>query len=73
MIEDDGFETVVGLNPQKKKVYTVRVEGVVVRDIRVEAENSAVASRLARSEFVVQLGGNKDALHVDDIFKEGDA
>ena len=73
MIEDDGFETVVGLNPQKKKVYTVQVEGVVVRDIRVEAENSAVAARMARSEFIVQLGGNKDALHVNDIFKEGDA
>lgn len=73
MIEDDGFETVVGLNPQKKKVYTVQVEGVVVRDIRVEAENPAVAARMARSEFVIQLGGNKDALHVNDIFKEGDA
>ena len=41
MIEDDGFETVIGLDPQKKKTYNVEVEGVVKRVFRVEAANSA--------------------------------
>jgi hypothetical protein len=68
MIEDDGFETVVGL--QKKKTYSVEVEGVVTRVFRVEAESSARASELARSEFIVNLGGNKDAVFVNDVWKD---
>jgi hypothetical protein len=68
MIEDDGFETVVGL--PKKKVYNVEVEGVVTRIFRIEAENSAKASELARSEFIINLGGNKDAVFVNDVWKE---
>jgi len=68
MIEDDGFETVVGL--PKKKVYNVEVEGVVTRIFRIEAENSAKASELARSEFIINLGGNKDALFVNDVWKD---
>ena len=68
MIEDDGFETVVGL--PKKKVYNVEVEGVVTRIFRIEAENSAKASELARSEFIVNLGGNKDAVFVNDVWKD---
>lgn len=71
MIEDDGFETVIGLDPQKKKIYNVEVEGVVKRVFRVEASNSAMASRLARSEFVIEFGGtDRDALHVGDIWKD---
>jgi len=68
MIEDDGFETVVGL--PKKKVYNVEVEGVVTRIFRIEAENGARASELARSEFIVNLGGNKDAVFVNDVWKD---
>ena len=68
MIEDDGFETVVGL--PKKKVYNVEVEGVVTRIFRIEAENSAKASELARSEFIINLGGNKDAVFVSDVWKD---
>jgi hypothetical protein len=68
MIEDDGFETVVGL--PKKKVYNVEVEGVVTRIFRIEAENSAKASELARSEFIINLGGNKDAVFVNDVWKD---
>jgi len=68
MIEDDGFETVVGL--PKKKVYNVEVEGVVTRIFRIEAENSAKASALARSEFIISLGGNKDAVFVSDVWKD---
>jgi len=68
MIEDDGFETVVGL--PKKKVYNVEVEGVVTRVFRIEAENSAKASELARSEFIINLGGNKDAVFVNDVWKD---
>ena len=68
MIEDDGFETVVGL--PKRKVYNVEVEGVVTRIFRIEAENSAKASELARSEFIINLGGNKDAVFVNDVWKE---
>ena len=64
MIEDDGFETVIGLDPQKKKTYNVEVEGVV-------AANSAMASRLARSEFIIEFGGtDRDELFVGDIWKE---
>jgi len=70
MIEDDGFETVYGLPTGHKKVYAVEVEGVVTRIYRVEAENSAKASQLARSEFVIALGGNKDAVHVNDVWKD---
>lgn len=71
MIEDDGFETVIGLDPQKKKTYNVEVEGVVKRVFRVEAANSAMASRLARSEFIIEFGGtDRDELHVGDIWKE---
>lgn len=66
MIEDDGFETVVGLG---KKSYSVEVEGVVTRVFEVEAENSAKASELARSEFLIELGGKKDALHVNDVWR----
>jgi len=68
MIEDDGFETVVGL--PKKKFYNVEVEGVVTRTYRVESVNSAMASHMARSEFIMEFGGNKDALHVNDVWKE---
>ena len=68
MIEDDGFETVVGL--PKKKTYSVEVEGVVTRTYRVNATNAVMASHMARSEFIVEFGGNKDALHVNDIWKE---
>jgi hypothetical protein len=68
MIEDDGFETVVGL--PKRKVYNVEVEGVVTRIYRVEAANSAKASELARSEFIIDLGGNKDAVYVNDVWKD---
>ena len=71
MIEDDGFETVIGLDPQKKKTYNVEVEGVVKRVFRVEAANSAMASRLARSEFIIEFGGtDRDELFVGDIRKE---
>ena len=71
MIEDDGFETVIGLDPQKKKTYNVEVEGVVKRVFRVEAANSAMASRLARSEFIIEFGGTDRAeLFVGDIWKE---
>lgn len=72
MIEDDGFETVIGLDPQKKKTYNVEVEGVVKRVFKVEAANSAMASRLARSEFIIEFGGtDRDELFVGDIWKEG--
>ena len=71
MIEDDGFETVIGLDPQKKKTYNVEVEGVVKRVFRVQAANSAMASRLARSEFIIEFGGtDRDELFVGDIWKE---
>ena len=71
MIEDDGFETVIGLDPQKKKTYNVEVEGVVKRVFRVEAANSAMASRLARSEFIIEFGGtDRDELFVGDIWKD---
>ena len=71
MIEDDGFETVIGLDPQKKKTYNVEVEGVVKRVFRVEAANSAMASRLARSEFIIEFGGtDRDELYVGDIWKD---
>lgn len=53
-----------------KKKYKVEVEGVVTRTYEVEAENSAKAAQLGRSEFVIEFGGNKYAIHICDIWKE---
>jgi len=53
-----------------KKKYKVEVEGVVTRTYEVEADNSAKAAQLGRSEFVIEFGGDKDAVHVGDIWKE---
>lgn len=54
----------------KKKAYSVDVEGVVSRVYRVEAENSAKALEAAKREFVLDLGGNKDALHVSGVWRD---
>ena len=54
----------------EKKAYSVDVEGVVSRVYRVEAENSAKASEAAKREFVLDLGGNKDALHVSGVWRD---
>lgn len=53
-----------------KKTYSVDLEGVVSRVYRVEAENAARAFEAAKREFVLDLGGNKDSLHVNDIWSE---
>jgi len=54
------------------KVYDVTCEGVVTRQVTVEAANVIEAAQAARQEFASLLGADKDAVAVIEVEKQGE-
>ena len=52
-----------------KKDFFVEIEGVVKKTYPVKAESSAKASQLAKSEFIIEFGGDKDKILINDVWK----
>ncbi len=71
-MDDDGFETVYVSPNIYRENFSVEVEGTVRRVYKVDAENSARATELARREFFLEFGGDKDAVKVNDVWKRND-
>ena len=71
-MDDDGFETVYVSPNIYRENFSVEVEGTVKRVYKVDAENSARATELARREFFLEFGGDKEAIKVNDVWKRND-
>ncbi len=71
-MDDDGFETVYVSPNIYRENFSVEVEGTVKRVYKIDAENSARATELARREFFLEFGGDKDAVKVNDVWKRND-
>ncbi len=72
-MDDDGFETVyVFPRDVHRDKFSVEVEGTVKRVYKVDAESSAKATELARGEFFLEFGGDKEAVQVNDVWKRND-
>lgn len=59
----------MGLTPEKREFF-VEIEGVVKKTYPVKAESSAKASQLAKSEFIIEFGGDKDKILINDVWKK---
>jgi len=72
-MDDDGFNTVhVYPKPDhypEKREFLVEIEGVVRKTYPIKAESSAKASQLAKSEFIIEFGGDKDKILINDVWK----
>ena len=72
-IEDDDFHTVyVYPKPDhypEKREFFVEIEGVVKKTYPIKAESSAKASQMAKSEFIIEFGGDKDKILINDVWK----
>ena len=53
-----------------KKDFFVEIEGVVKKTYPVKAESSAKASQLAKSEFIIEFGGDKEKILINDVWKK---
>ena len=72
-MDDDGFETVhVFPRDVHREKYSVEVEGTVRRVYKIDAQDSARATELARGEFFLEFGGNKDAVKVNEVWRRND-
>jgi len=71
-MDDDGFETVYVFPDIHRDKFSVEVEGTVNRVYKVDAESSAKATELARREFFLEFGGDKEAVKVNDVWKRND-
>lgn len=69
-MDDDGFETVYMFPDCNRDKFFVEVEGTVNRVYKVDAENSAKATELARGEFFLEFGGSKGKVYVNQVWRE---
>ncbi len=74
MTDDDKFHTVyVYPKPEhypEKREFFVEIEGVVKKTYHIEAESSAKASQLAKSEFIIECGGDREKILINDVWKK---
>ena len=72
-IDDDKFHTVhVYPKPDhypEKREFFVEIEGVVNKTYPIKAESSAKASELAKSEFIIEFGGDREKILINDVWK----
>ena len=74
-MDDDGFETVYMFPDCNRDKFFVEVEGTVNRVYKVDAENSAKATELARGEFFLEFGGGsrygvQGKVYVNQVWRE---
>ena len=70
-MDDDGFETVhVFPRDVYREKFSVEVEGTVRRVYKVDAQDSARATELARREFFLEFGGDKGAVKVNEVWRD---
>ncbi len=70
-MDDDGFETVyVFPRDVHRDKFSVEVEGTVKRVYKVDAQDSARATELARREFFLEFGGDKGAVKVNEVWRD---
>ena len=71
--DDDKFHTVhVYPKPDhypEKREFFVEIEGVVKKTYPIKAESSAKASQMAKSEFIIEFGGDKEKILINDVWK----
>tara|TARA_B100001057_G_C22757878_1_gene914545 strand:- start:22 stop:234 length:213 start_codon:yes stop_codon:yes gene_type:complete len=70
MIDDDGYETVHVFPKPEKKDFFVEIEGVIKKTYPVKADGNAKAVEMARREFVIEFGGDKEKLLINDVWKK---
>ena len=65
-----GFKRRSPMGLTEKREFFVEIEGVVKKTYPVKAESSAKASQLAKSEFIIEFGGDKDKILINDVWKK---
>ena len=52
-----------------EREFLVEIEGVVRKTYQIKAESSGKASQMAKSEFIIEFGGDKDKILINDVWK----
>ena len=71
-MDDEEFTIHVFPKPEnypEKREFFVEIEGVVKKTYPIKAESSAKASQMAKSEFIIEFGGDKDKILINDVWK----
>ena len=55
---------------EDKKDFFVEIEGVVKKTYPVKADSNGKAAEMAMSEFIIEFGGDKDKLLINDVWKK---
>ena len=72
-MDDEEFTIHVFPKPDhypEKREFFVEIEGVIKKTYPIKAESSAKASQMAKSEFIIEFGGDKDKILINVVWKK---